>query len=1413
MAEEMSVTRAQAIGDRVSGVGRPRRARRIGALVATLLVALIGVSLAAPAAHGASTHPFQESWTPGANCQPRDVATDAAGNVYVACGAVGANELLGSIRKFSPTGVAMPFEAAAPHISGNEINRAPLGSHLGRTFIDVDRSNSVRSGYIYVSSYSGGTPGSQNVEIFAPSGAYVTSIKNVVLEGVPTGVGVDDQGFIYVLFEACCGRAHIKKISPQSFQEIDRISITITQLPLGTLWHGPCCVRIDPDTSGAVWTEWGNTFFDGAGEIGKYEADQFGASLTKDVEPSPYLEEAFPEIECPKEEQNGFGGPPGPATEHPCALNGETFDVDWNTDDLYANEGNRIVPYSKGEPGIPVHQNGPAFGEGNLNGGLGIDVDKDGNVYVGSQPNSIVRFSRGDTLPTITTKPAAIADIGHTDAVVRGIVDPDGGGEITSCQVSFGTDKTYAHPDSPVACDQATPFPGGSTTEVSATLTNLTVGQIYNYRVEASNEKGSNFGGNRRVEAKAVLSLETKPPTNVDENNAVLNGQLDADNLPTNYYYEYGRTKTYGQTTPVTPINGAPGEVKPTPQAIGHLQRGKTYHYRLVASNELGTTKGEDVVFRTASPPDISGVGSENVLETSADLHAVINPVGFETTYKFLFGPTAAYGRGLPASEVKLNGNTPQEVTVHLEDLPPGSTIHYKVVATNQWGTSESDDTTFNFRPPTCPNAHVRQLTGSSYLPDCRAYEIVSPGYAGAVQLLPGEALETFAETFGGSEFPQSPQNLGYANGRFVYWGAVGSVLGQDAPNSLLDVYMSTRTEDGWETSLPGLKGNETKYSWGRSCSDSLHQCVDHIGANFVANPETGEFENVPRSQAPFLYEADGTKRGRLPTNVNVVKEGTLFRGDQRLSGDFSHFVFSTQRKFTPDGLGSAPGSVYDNAIGPKTVEVISKLNNEEPIPVQPSVAGDSTRVTGIGGVSTDGSHVLLAGTTNAFCDSDVFPFKCPWILKDPARLYMRVNNALTYDVSRGEEVNFVGITLDASKVYFTTPEALDPADADTSRDLYLWEEQGDKLTLISQNGTLGDDDECSATWTPACGVQPLTPLRSQWSEFFDKRALVPGADDVLANVSGDIYFYSPEDLVPGEIGGDGERNLYLYRNGDLQYVTTFDPGTQVERSTISQNGSNAAFLTKSSLTAFDTGNRRHVYSLNAGTNTVRCASCNPSGEVPVDDVVSVSQSGPFMANDGRTFFATTEALVPQDTNGLRDIYEYTEGRAQLISTGTGDRDNTGGLEVVSIFFGKLNTGLEAVSRDGVNVFFSTFETLVPEDQNGSFLKFYNARAGGGFDFNPDLGNCQAADECHGDVTRAPAAPQMATVATLGPSGNVAAPAKKAKKRRARRNRRRANHRRANRRRANRRRASRKKRRDNSRTVRHSRRQGSGRNG
>ena len=90
-------------------------------------------------------------------------------------------------------------------------------------------------------------------------------------------------------------------------------------------------------------------------------------------------------------------------------------------------------------------------------------------------------------------------------------------------------------------------------------------------------------------------------------------------------------------------------------------------------------------------------------------------------------------------------------------------------------------------------------------------------------------------------------------------------------------------------------------------------------------------------------------------------------------------------------------------------------------------------------------------------------------------------------------------------------------------------------------------------------------------------------------------------------------------------------------------------------------------------------------------------------------------------------------------------------------------SGLAGVSADGIDVFFSTYETLVGQDENGAQLKFYDARTNGGFPFDKPPAPCEAADECHGADSSAPAPLQLGTTARLGSGGNLKAPAKKKK--------------------------------------------------
>ena len=115
------------------------------------------------------------------------------------------------------------------------------------------------------------------------------------------------------------------------------------------------------------------------------------------------------------------------------------------------------------------------------------------------------------------------------------------------------------------------------------------------------------------------------------------------------------------------------------------------------------------------------------------------------------------------------------------------------------------------------------------------------------------------------------------------------------------------------------------------------------------------------------------------------------------------------------------------------------------------------------------------------------------------------------------------------------------------------------------------------------------------------------------------------------------------------------------------------------------------------------------------------------------------------------------QGRPQLITTGTAD--DTGNEFQVP--------GLAGVSGDGIDVYFATYATLVPQDENGDVLKFYDARTNGGIAAEPVKPPCQAADECHGEERSTPATPEIGTSARLGNGGNFDAPAKKKTKKKA----------------------------------------------
>lgn len=1007
--------------------------------------------------------------------------------------------------------------------------------------------------------------------------------------------------------------------------------------------------------------------------------------------------------------------------------------VDPSNDNLYATEQGQVAQFDSS--GNLVSR----FGAGHLGNGFGVAVNEaTGETYIGDNANGVVAaFGPLVTVPDAITREAT--SITPFSATLNGTADADGAAG-AACHFEYVSDTAfqseggYNAPSTATAPCSTSPVTGTGPVSVHADISALALNTAYHFRIAANNGTGGDQQGADQTFATptAVPSLSTDPAANVTGESAELNGSYTGlgPSTDVHYFFEYGTDLTYGHKAPVSPADAGSlsGPQQVAPVLIKGLEQGTVYHYRIVASDSFGTTTGPDRTLTTLQQPSIVGFSSSNVAAESADLDAQIDPNGQDTSYHFEYGTTASYGQSAPVPDEDIGAaEAPQSVSVHIGGLQSGVTYHFRLVAHSAVGTTTSGDQTFEFTPAACPNAHQRQETGASSLPDCRAYELVSPTNSNGAFILAGGPLVQ------GEYLPAYVPNgwSGAANtatatapSHLAYTGALGALSGAgDVPNAGLangDQYVATRTTDGWVSRYVGLPGDQVQSDGGQWADLGMSKYISYeISDGREGSDNVHGFGKPPLTNAPNLWDASGNHLGRWPTNLNSVPGLEEGISASEPSPDFSHFFFiSSLQAATKGPPATGPGPwVFDNNTTTGTVQIASKLPNGEDIPGAvgfPGYAGITKTI------STDGSHLLMTTATG---------------------LYMRVNDAVTYEVSRGQSVNYLGMTEDGSRVFFTTAATLTADDTDTSVDLYMWSEAGDRLTLLSagNNGT-GDTNSCSASWVPLCGVATISPIEG---EIFSG-----ASDNSLASHTAAVLFYSPEQL-DGNRGIAGQRNLYEYLEGDVHFIASLEPQGPATRMQVSPNGAHVAFLTASRITSYDNAGDNEMYLYDALSGQLRCASCNPSGQPPASSV-KASQNGLFMTDDGRAFFSTDDSLVPRDTDQIGDVYEFVDGRPRLITPGTGALNvspNRGGIGA---------GGLDGVSADGTDVYFITLYSIVAEDENGTYTRIYDARSGGGFDFSPPPSPCAAADECHGAGNSAPEAPQLATSASLGADGNIA---------------------------------------------------------
>jgi hypothetical protein len=228
-------------------------------------------------------------------------------------------------------------------------------------------------------------------------------------------------------------------------------------------------------------------------------------------------------------------------------------------------------------------------------------------------------------------------------------------------------------------------------------ITGLSPNTTYHFRLVVRNENGQTaYGADQTFTTKEPPPVTTKPATAVNQLDAVLNGTVNPKEEVTDYYFEYGPSTAYGSTTPATRA-GYGNETVEVHDEIAGLQYGVTYHFRVVATNYLGTSKGED---RTFTPtykgpaPAVSTRPVSQLGDTSATLNGYLSPNGLETKTYFEYGPTTAYGSKTPEVSAG-SGSTTLAKSAAVTKLNPNVLYHYRMVATNSSGTTQGADRTF----------------------------------------------------------------------------------------------------------------------------------------------------------------------------------------------------------------------------------------------------------------------------------------------------------------------------------------------------------------------------------------------------------------------------------------------------------------------------------------------------------------------------------------------------------------------------------------------------------------------------------------------------------------------------------------------------------------------------------------------
>jgi hypothetical protein len=618
-----------------------------------------------------------------------------------------------------------------------------------------------------------------------------------------------------------------------------------------------------------------------------------------------------------------------------------------------------------------------------------------------------------------------------------------------------------------------------------------------------------------------------------------------------------------------------------------------------------------------------------------------------------------------------------------------------------------------------CVNEGVREVQRSTFLPDCRAYELVSAADKNGGDVIVDQRFVRSADD--GSA-------VGYAS-LSEFGDSVGGGIATD--------YMAVRSPgsggQGWVTH--GIIPPQTALTFSAAAdafepryeqdfSPDLSRGVLLAWKPLTSNPFVANVANLYwRDDLRTRGGGDYKLVTGCPLCVSPLSGELLNPKFEPImvasTPDLSRVLFESAIDLAPGAVGSAI-KLYEWDAATQTVQLAGVLPNGN---------GALESAAGIGHGRFEHRHTISADGRRVFFTASV---------EGIDNVYMRVDEKTTIKLNTPETgvsstpapAHYGDASLDGSRVFFVSSQQL-TSDAPTDGGIYVYD-----------------------TTLPESDVNHLRYIAA------GSRVIGTSADGHIA------YFLADNSLLPSQPPG-----IYIWNEGQLAFVAALavgDPLTLTENPVFDKTAQISPSASLTFVSDLPTAANPVGSCPSSGTKACEmlylstpdhpravCVSCHADGapsstsvqmetyEVSAGGAAKTGHLYRYLTDDGRrVFFTTAEPLVPEDVNGRDDAYEYdvATGTVRLVSSGVNASD--------SYFLETNPTGDDAL--------FATHQQLLGWDADSNY-DIYDARVNGGFpEPAPRASEC-AGEECRGVLTAPAPSVQFAASGLLEGAGNVKA--------------------------------------------------------